>query len=95
VEIGHRSRDKKDWMHPSVNDRIALLRALAAKPEAVTRFDRQMRWTRVAVALLLIVGLGTATGATLLDNKYHSAPANDFPVSTQHGSHSAGTPLVQ
>ncbi len=56
IELAHRSRDKKGWMHPSVNNRMALLRNLAMNPGAVAAFQRRMVTTRILILLIVVVG---------------------------------------
>jgi hypothetical protein len=77
VEASHRSRTQRGLMHPSVNDRIALLRRLASDPLAVKRFDRSMRRIRLAIAAMLAAGIGAAVLAGSLDQgpKATSQPA--------------------
>ena len=41
VEITHRSRNRRGWMHPSINRRIDFLREMAVSAEARKRFARE------------------------------------------------------
>ncbi len=56
VELTHRSLNKKDWMHPSVNKRVALVNRLAASPEAEAAFDRMERRLRWGIVLFCMLG---------------------------------------
>ena len=57
MEITHRSREKRGWMHPSVNHRVKLLRTLATDPAAVEEFRRRMLMTRIIIAVVILLGI--------------------------------------
>lgn len=57
MEITHRSREKRGWMHPSVNHRVQLLRTLATDPVAVKEFRRRMLLTRVIIGIVILLGI--------------------------------------
>jgi Zn-dependent protease with chaperone function len=57
IEIAHKTRTKAGWMHPSVNDRIRLIRNLAVNRPAADRFNRDMFWTRILIAAAFALGL--------------------------------------
>jgi Zn-dependent protease with chaperone function len=83
IEIAHRSRDKKGWMHPSINNRIGLLRTLAVDPAAVDRFDRRQRRTRLLIAGLFVVGTVCSTLATYASVIHDRQAAQTQPAATQ------------
>jgi len=56
VELSHRSRNKRGWMHPSINNRVALLRKLAIDPGAAAAFRRRMVTTRLIIAVVIALG---------------------------------------
>jgi hypothetical protein len=62
ADLAHRSRDRRGWMHPSVNQRMSLLRALAADSAARKNFDRRMICTRLWLVALLLLTIGAAIG---------------------------------
>ncbi len=80
VEVAHKSRERKGWMHPSVNQRIRLLRTLAIDPEAEAQFNARMFRTRVGIVLLVLAGMAAAVGGWYLDS--HSDA--DTAPATQH-----------
>ena len=57
MEITHRSREKRGWMHPSVNHRVRLLRRLATDPVAVEEFQRRMVMTRILIGVVVVLGI--------------------------------------
>ena len=57
VELSGGSPEKPGWMHPSVNQRTQLLACLAASPEAVRRFEGQMRRLRRLIRWGLVMGV--------------------------------------
>ncbi len=65
VGLTHRPRDRKGWMHPSISDRVALVRRLARDPQAVKAFDRRQRRLRQWIAASLVVGVVLVVLATL------------------------------
>jgi hypothetical protein len=82
VEITHRSRDKRGWMHPSINNRAMLLRELATNPTAVAAFRQRMIRTRLLIAAVLVVGATTALIADRLpDPPAQNQPQQQLPVS--------------
>jgi hypothetical protein len=99
VETLHRDRKRRDIMHPSVDDRVALLRTLTADPAAEERFNRSMRRTRMVIVGLLAGGIATAAVAALVDAKWHGPPASpaakqltqQAPAAAQNGVASPGT----
>jgi Zn-dependent protease with chaperone function len=60
VELSHRSRDKRGWMHPSINHRVKLLRKLATDPVEAAAFKRRMVTTRVIIAIVIAAGAAMA-----------------------------------
>ncbi len=60
VDVAHRSRDRASWMHPSINNRLALLRQLAGDERAAAAFRRRMIFTRVFILLVFVAGLAGA-----------------------------------
>jgi Zn-dependent protease with chaperone function len=82
MELAHRSRNKRGWMHPSINNRVALLRALAADDQAAAAFNRRMVTTRLMIALLVAAGAATLIVSMKL-------PAHTPP----HSQRSSETPL--
>ena len=82
VEITHRSRDKRGWMHPSINNRAMLLRELARNPAAAAAFRHRMIRTRIIIAAVLVVGAATALMADRLpDPPAQEQPQQQLPVS--------------
>jgi len=65
VEMTHRSLNKRGWLHPSVQQRVALLEKLAAAPEAAAAFERMQRRVRWVIVAVVVVGLGLAVWAEL------------------------------
>jgi STE24 endopeptidase len=57
VELSHRSLNRRGWLHPSVNQREALVHRLAASPEAAAAFERKMVWLRWGIAAFVAMGL--------------------------------------
>jgi hypothetical protein len=75
VETLNRDRTRRDIMHPSINDRVALLRALTADPAEEEKFNRSMRKTRLVIVCLLAAGIATAAIAAIVGEKPHPTPA--------------------
>ncbi len=45
---------RRTWQHPSVHERIAVLRLLATNPSARRRFERRVRWTALLLTCLVV-----------------------------------------
>lgn len=75
VETLNRDRTRRDIMHPSINDRVALLRALTADPAEEEKFNRSMRKTRLVIVGLLAAGIATAAIAAIVGEKAPQRPA--------------------
>lgn len=60
VELSHRSLNKRGWLHPSVNQRLALVQCLAESPAAAEAFDRMERRLRWAIVAFVALGLTLA-----------------------------------
>jgi Zn-dependent protease with chaperone function len=71
IEVAHRSRERRGWMHPSVNNRIALLRQLARSQAAAILFNRRMLRTRIIISVVVAAGVIAATHALRLDQRSH------------------------
>jgi Zn-dependent protease with chaperone function len=85
ADLAHRSRNKKGWMHPSIADRIALLRRLANDPLMQKSFDRRMLRARLYIVAAFV--------AALAFNTYASIKIPDEPPATTqavHHPHSSG-----
>ncbi|MCL2640502.1 MAG: M48 family metallopeptidase [Phycisphaerales bacterium] len=65
TDLSHRSRNQRGWMHPSINQRVALLRELESSPVAQQRFARQQRRTRLYIILFAAAAVALTTYATL------------------------------
>ena len=76
MELAHRSRNKRGWMHPSIDNRVSLLRTLAANTQAAAAFNRRMLTTRLMIALLAVIG-----GASLfISYQLPAKPQPEKPV---------------
>lgn len=55
----------RSWRHGSIRRRIDFLEGLEGHPETLRRFQRRVRWLRLGLGLLLLIGIATAlaTGA--------------------------------
>jgi STE24 endopeptidase len=55
----------RSWRHGSIRRRIDFLEGLEGHPEVLWRFQRRVRWLRLGLGLLLLIGIATAlaTGA--------------------------------
>jgi len=53
-------RDAPSWRHGSIQSRCRLLEHLASNPEAVTRFDRRLRYIKIGLTLLALTGTAIA-----------------------------------
>jgi Zn-dependent protease with chaperone function len=69
LDLSHRARNRGGWMHPSPNQRMALLRRLATQPAAVRDFSRRMLQTRLAIIAVMIAGLTAGTAGVILEVK--------------------------
>ena len=58
IATSHRDRTRRGWFHPSVANRVALVRDLAVNPMAEARFNRTMRRTRLGILGLAVLGMG-------------------------------------
>jgi len=56
VELSHRSRSRKGLMHPSINQRMDLLRRLADDEAARKKFDRMQLRVRLFIAVVFLAG---------------------------------------
>ena len=65
VDLAHRSRQHRGWMHPSVNRRVELLRELESSPVARERFERMQMRVRVCIVVFAGVAGGVACWAYL------------------------------
>ncbi len=81
MELSHRSRNRRGWMHPSMNNRVSLLRRLAANTEAAAEFNRRMLTTRLIIALLLVSGAASLYWASKLPEPAKGVPAGSAPLS--------------
>jgi Zn-dependent protease with chaperone function len=84
VETLHRDRTRRDLMHPSPDDRVALLRTLTTDPAAEEKFNRSMQRTRLVIVLLLVAGIAVAAVAAVVGEKPVKPPAASQPA-TQVG----------
>jgi Zn-dependent protease with chaperone function len=80
MELAHRSRNKRGWMHPSIDNRVALLRALAANTQAAAAFNRRMITTRLMIALLAVVGGAALYISMKLPEKTHPGKPASPPM---------------
>lgn len=80
VEMSGRSPEKGGWMHPSVNQRTQLLAQLAESPEAVQRFEAQMRRLRRFIGWGLVMGVAMVCMAMALSpSGSQAAPSRQTP----------------
>jgi Zn-dependent protease with chaperone function len=56
VGMANRPRDRAGWMHPSMQDRISLLAAMAISTEQQKRFTRRIRFMRLGVITAALAG---------------------------------------
>jgi hypothetical protein len=67
-------------MHPSINNRMELLRRLSADPAAADRFERKMRITRRLIVSLLVLGVAAFGAAMFLPEPPSSAAPATQPT---------------
>jgi Zn-dependent protease with chaperone function len=88
VDAANRDRNRRGFFHPSINNRVALVRQLAADPTAEARFNRSMRrlrWLIVALA----AAAATSFAAALILDKSQSHSTQNQEILVQHSfSHS-------
>ncbi len=89
VALSGRSPEKPGWMHPSVNQRTQLLARLANSPDAVRRFEAQMRRLRHLIRWGLVIGVMSVMAAGAL-----TPPASPLGVSHKESPVKA-TPQLQ
>jgi hypothetical protein len=65
ADLAHRSRNKKGWMHPSIGDRIVLLRRLGNDALLQKSFERRMLRARLYVVAAFVVGLTLSAYAAM------------------------------
>ncbi len=81
MELSHRSRNRRGWMHPSINNRVSLLRKLATNADAALAFNRRMLTTRLIITLLLVSGIASLYIANKLPSPPKSVPSDPLPLS--------------
>jgi Zn-dependent protease with chaperone function len=69
LELSHRSRNKRGWMHPSPNRRMALLRELTAQPLAAAQFGRRMVQTRLVIVALILAGMVAGSAGVVVESR--------------------------
>ncbi|MGC8625339.1 MAG: M48 family metalloprotease [Phycisphaerae bacterium] len=57
VGLANHPRDRAGWMHPSMQNRMNLLTALAISPKLQQRFNRQILWMHIAILLAAATGI--------------------------------------
>jgi hypothetical protein len=65
ADLACRSREKKGWMHPSINNRIGLLRELSGSALARKAFERRMLRARLCLGALLLLAIALTAHSAL------------------------------
>lgn len=73
ADLAHRSRNKKGWMHPSIGDRIHLLRRLTNDPLLQKSFERRMLRARLYIVAVLALAVGLSLYANYTIPVEHAA----------------------
>ena len=68
ADTTQRDRRQRGLMHPSIEDRVELLRRMAVSPECEKQFERSMRRTRLLIVALVAAGVASCVLAGVLAN---------------------------
>ena len=86
VDTTQRDRRQRGLMHPSIEDRVELLRRMAVSPECEKRFGRTMRRTRWFIVALVVAGAASCVAAGILAGRTEGAAG----AATQAGASAPG-----
>jgi hypothetical protein len=75
VEVSHRDRNRRGIFHPSVANRVNLLRRLAVDPVAEQVFNRSMRRTRYVIVGVVMLAIGAGLVANKIPATTAASPA--------------------